>query len=78
MSNSLFQQMNPNIARLAQMIKVFKSKDNPEQAVNEMLRQNPDVANLVNENQGMTSKQLFLMTAKQMGVDANQIISMLQ
>ena len=83
--NSLYNQLNQtnqpaqnNI--IQKIIQMAKSGDNPQQLLNSLAGQNPQlnqVMQLVNSGK-MTPKQIFMNMANQQGVNPNDIISMLK
>ena len=83
--NSLYNQLNQtnqpaqnNV--IQKIIQMAKSGDNPQQLLNSLAGQNPQlnqVMQLVNSGK-MTPKQIFMNMANQQGVNPNDIISMLK
>ena len=83
--NSLYNQLNQsnqpaqnNI--IQKIIQMAKSGDNPQQLLNSLAGQNPQlnkVMQLVNSGK-ITPKQIFMNMANQQGVNPNDIISMLK
>ena len=81
--NSLFQQLNqtrsvnslPN--NVMNMIKTFRNMKNPQVMIQQMLQKNPQVNSLIQAANGNPEKA-FRDLAKQMNVDAEQIIQALK
>ena len=78
---NLFNQLNPLSQRLPSnamnMIKAFKGIKNPQQMVNQMLEQNPQVKSLIQAANG-NPEQAFRNMAKQMNIDPDEFINMLK
>lgn len=71
---------NNSFNMIKQMTDMLKGKNNPEQMIQLLAQQNPQIANimrLVNSNGG-NAKDLFMREAQRKGIDPNQIISMLK
>ena len=79
MANSLYQQLNNNGNPLVNAFKMMRNSRNPQQLLNNMLQQNPQMKQTLDmiNNSGKSPKDLFYEMAKQKGVDPNQILSML-
>ena len=78
--NSLFQQLNPTRqlpTNMMNMIKQFKSMSNPQMMVQQMLQKNPQINSLIQAANGNPEKA-FRDLARQMNVDADEIIKELQ
>ena len=83
--NSLYNQLNQTNQPsqnngIQKIIQMAKSGNNPQQLLNSLAGQNPQlnqVMQLVNSGK-MTPKQLFMNMANQQGVNPNDIISMLK
>lgn len=77
----LFNQLNPLNQRLPSnamnMIKAFKGASNPQQMVNQMLEQNPQVKSLIQAANG-NPEQAFRNMAKQMNIDPDEFMGMLK
>lgn len=85
--NKLYQQLQgqspsslPNLNKVKQMMNMFKGAGNPQQLLNNMLSQNPQMQNVMQlvNNSGKNPKDLFYELAKQKGVDPNEILRQLQ
>ena len=81
MANSLYQQLNPaqNNSHLINAFKMMRNSKNPQQLLNNMLQQNPQMKQTLDmiNSSGKSPKDLFYELAKQKGVDPNSILSML-
>lgn len=73
------QAINPlsqnNMGNIKQMINLIKGKNNPNQMLQMLAQQNPQVSQIMNMLNGshMSPKQLFMQTAQQRGIDPNTI-----
>lgn len=84
--NSLYQQLNsknqafPLNNNLQQLINIFKASSNPQQAINRIIQNNPQLKNLYSliKNNNKNPKDLFYSLANQRGVDPNSILKLLQ
>lgn len=84
--NSLYQQLNsksqafPLNNNLQQLINIFKASSNPQQAINRIIQNNPQLQNLYSliKNNNKNPKDLFYSLANQRGVDPNSILKLLQ
>ncbi len=77
--NQLMKQSN-GMTNLMQMFNVVKSAGNPQAMLMQMMKTNPQYAqvmNLVNERGG-DPKSAFYSLAKEKGVDPNEILKMLK
>lgn len=60
-------------------MQIAKSSQNPEQAMQNLIQQNPNVAQIMQAaNQVGGLKNLFYQQAQQMGIDPNAILSQLK
>lgn len=85
--NRLFQEMNPtvslqnnNLTQIKNAFNVIKNSNNPQMLLQNMIRQNPQmqqVMNIVRQN-GNDPKTAFYALAKQRGVNPEQILQMLK
>lgn len=83
--NSLYNQLNQTNQPsqnngIQKIIQMAKSGNNPQQLLNSLAGQNPQlnqVMQLVNSGK-ITPKQLFMNMANQQGINPNDIISMLK
>ena len=82
--SSLYNQINQKNQRLPnniqQIIQMAKNTQNPQQLLNTIAQQNPQISQLmqlINTN-NITPKQLFMNMANQKGINPNDIISMLK
>lgn len=61
------------------MMKTLQGVNNPEQAMQNLAQQNPQISGIMQMANGAGSlKNLFYQTAKQKGIDPNTIISQLK
>ena len=77
---SLYQQLNPQNSlpnNVMNMIKTFRNMKNPQVMIQQMLQKNPQVNSLIQAANGNPEKA-FRDLAKQMNVDAEQIIQALK
>lgn len=74
------QQVNPQaIASVKRMMKTLQGVNNPEQAMQNLAQQNPQISGIMQmANSAGSLKNLFYQTAKQKGIDPNAIISQLK
>ena len=74
------QQVNPQaLASVKRMMKTIQGVNNPEQAMQNLAQQNPQISGIMQMANGAGSlKNLFYQTAKQKGIDPNAIISQLK
>ena len=83
--NKLFQQLNPTVSpaklqlpnNIKNMINAFKGVSNPQAMVQKLLNENPQLKALIEAANG-NPEQAFRNMAKQMNVDPEEIINMLQ
>lgn len=79
--NSLFQQLNPINqqlpSNLKQIISMFKGIKNPQAMLNQMAQSNPQLKAILDASGG-NYEQAFRNLAKQMNVDADEIIKLLK
>lgn len=81
--NSLYQQlggMTPQMASIRDMMNAVKVARDPNAAMQTLMRQNPQVAQVMQviQQNGGDPKTAFYNTARQKGVDPEQILSMLR
>lgn len=78
--NKLFQQLNPISQRLPsniqQMIQAFKAIKNPQAYVEQELQKNPQLKSMI-EAAGGNPEKAFRDMAKEMNIDADEIIKFL-
>lgn len=80
-SNTTTAKIDPNILSQAkQMMGMLQSCGDPQKALNMLAQSNPQMGALMNMigGSGMSAKQLFMQTAKQRGIDPNEIINALK
>ena len=78
--NSLYKQINPTKQlpnNIKQMINTFKGMSNPNAMVQQIMKNNPQLASLVEASNGDPEKS-FRNLAQQMNVDPEEIIQMLR
>ena len=78
---NLFNQLNPLSQRLPSnvmdMIRTFKGMSNPQQMINQMMEQNPQIKSLIQAANGNPEKA-FRDMAKKMNIDPDEFINMLK
>ena len=81
MVNPILQKMNiNNIQQIKQMMNMFKGANNPQQLLQNMAMNNPQlkmVLNYINQNGG-NPKDAFYKMAQEKGIDPEEIIKMLK
>lgn len=89
--NSLFQQLNTSnpqafspsnmgMNQIKQMANMFRGAKNPQQLITNMMKNNPQVKqvlDMVNAS-GQSPKDLFYAKAKEQGVNPDDVLSQLQ
>ena len=90
MANSLFQQLNPQgqaaaskinpqaIQGVKQLINMFKCAGNPNQIMQTIMSQNPQIAQVMSMLKGRNAQQFFYEECKREGIDPNEIINQLK
>ena len=82
--NSLYQQLNPQQNNLnsnfKNFINIFKKSSNPQQLINGLMKNNPQMQNIYSQlqNSNKNPKQLFYELANQKGIDPNSILQLLK
>ena len=79
--NSLYQQLNPMQNNpLVQMFKTVRASKNPQQLLNNIAQQNPQIKQTLDviNSCGKSPKDLFYQATQQMGVNPESILSMLR
>lgn len=73
-------QVNPQaVANVKNLMQLFKSAQNPTQALQNLVQQNPNIAQIMQAANGMGGlKNLFYQQAQQMGIDPDAILSQLK
>lgn len=73
-------QNNPNYQQIKELINAVKSSENREMALERVISNNPQYQQAYQEmrQQGGSLKDVFFRRAKEMGVDANDILNMLR
>lgn len=82
--NKLFQQLSPTASpkmslpnNIRNMANTFKAITNPQAMAQKMLSENPQLQSIIQAANG-NPEQAFRTMAKQMNVDPDEIIGMLQ
>ena len=68
---------NGNIQQIKRMMNMFKSIQNPQEAMNQLAKQNPMVANIIQMSNG-DLKGTFYKMCQEKGVNPDDIIKQLQ
>lgn len=82
--NNLYQQMmaqNQSLPNnLKQLINVFRNSSNPQQLIANMVRQNPQVKQMMQtiQNSGKSPKDLFYQMAPQYGINPDEFVKQLK
>ena len=81
--NNLYQQLNQNSQLLSRnnlktLINTFKTSNNPQQLLTNLIKTNPQAQNVLNliQNSNKNPKQLFYELASQKGVDPQTILQL--
>ena len=76
----LFQQLNqiPRNSSLKQLISSFKNSSNPQQFLNNYIKNNPQIQNIYSmiQNSNKSPKELFYQIAQEKGIDPSIILNM--
>ena len=78
--NSLYKQLNqtkPLPNNIKQMAQMFKNVSNPQQMISKAMNENPQLKAVLQASNGNYEKA-FRDMAKQMNVDADEIINLLR
>ena len=87
--NNLYNQINNsnrnlslpnNLQQVKNMMNMFRNTNNPQALLENMIKQNPQMRNVMNiiQQNGGDPKTAFYNTAKQKGIDPQQILNMLK
>lgn len=68
---------NGNIQQIKRMMNMFKSIQNPQEAMNQLAKQNPMVANIIQMSNG-DLKGTFYKMCQEKGVNPDDILKQLQ
>lgn len=68
---------NGNIQQIKRMMNMFKSIQNPQEAMNQLAKQNPMVANILQISNG-DLKGTFYKMCQEKGVNPDEILKQLQ
>lgn len=71
-------QAIPNLAHFKQMLSMLNSQPNPNAMLQQMVQQNPQLANVLQLAQTRNPQELFYQMCKEKGVDPNTILSQLR
>lgn len=78
MLNPIMQAIqNPRMEQIKNTISMMKNAGNPQALVEQMLNQNPQVKNFLAQNNN-DPRQAFYSMANQMGVNPDDVLSMLK
>lgn len=90
MANSLFQQLNPQsqptanklnagaVQSVKNMMNAFRCAGNPQQMLNAMAAQNPQLAGIISMLGGRNPKDVFYQQCKQQGINPDDVINALK
>lgn len=72
--------MNSQVQSIKRMADMLKGKQNPQQMLQMVAQQNPQISQVLNivNGSGMSPKQMFMNLAQQKGIDPNSIINILK
>ena len=68
---------NDNIQQIKRMMNMFKSIQNPQEAINTLAKENPAIANIIQMSNG-DLKGTFYKMCQEKGVNPDDIIKQLQ
>lgn len=68
---------NGNIQQIKRMMNMFKSIQNPQEAMNQLAKQNPMVANIIQMSNG-DLKGTFYKMCQEKGINPDDILKQLQ
>ena len=81
--NNLYNQLNQRNQQLPnnnvqQFVQMIKNTNNPQQLLNNMAKQNPQISQIIQtlNTSNMTPKQLFMSMANKQGINPNDILAM--
>ena len=80
-NSSQTNQNGSSIGGILKLFAMFKNSGNPEEALTQLASQNEQVSgvmNMVKNQYGGDAKAAFYAKAKEMGVDPNDVLSMLK
>ena len=78
MLNPIMQAIqNPRMEQIKNTISMMKNAGNPQALVEQMLNQNPQVKNFLAQNNN-DPRQAFYSMANQMGINPDDVLSMLK
>lgn len=77
--NNLFQTQNNSITNpaIGNMVNMIGALNNPQKAIQQMVSQNPQMAQIIQMCNGKNPKDVFMAECQRRGVDPQQILSQL-
>jgi hypothetical protein len=77
--NPMLQKLSPRTpAPTNNMLSLLQNSNNPQQLINNILTQNPQLTNLINQFGNGDPKTAFYEYARQSGQDPQQVLNFLQ
>ncbi len=78
--NPMLQNLNQTINRqpMNNVLSLLQNSNNPQQLINNMLTQNPQIINLINQYGNGDPKTAFYEFARISGQDPQQVLNVLQ
>lgn len=77
--NNLFQTQNNSMTNpaIGNMVNMIGALNNPQKAIQQMVSQNPQMAQIMQMCNGKNPKDVFMAECQRRGVDPQQILSQL-
>lgn len=77
--NNLFQTQNNSMTNpaIGNMVNMIGALNNPQKAIQQMVSQNPKMAQIIQMCNGKNPKDVFMAECQRRGVDPQQILSQL-
>lgn len=77
--NNLFQTQNNSMANpaIGNMVNMIGALNNPQKAIQQMIAQNPQMAQIIQMCNGKNPKDVFMAECQRRGIDPQQILSQL-
>jgi hypothetical protein len=77
--NNLFQTQNNSMTNpaIGNMVNMIGALNNPQKAIQQMVSQNPQMAQIIQMCNGKNPKDVFMAECQRRGVDPQQILSQL-
>lgn len=77
--NNLFQMQNNSMTNpaIGNMVNMIGALNNPQKAIQQMVSQNPQMAQIMQMCNGKNPKDVFMAECQRRGVDPQQILSQL-